>query len=67
MTSDFEVGDVVRLKSAGPWMTVVAQLGDDVVKVCWFAHGHADTGGFLAWQGPFFAEFNAAFLVRRTT
>jgi len=33
---EFERGDVVRLKSGGPKMTVAAIVGDNTVKVQWF-------------------------------
>ena len=38
--SDFKVGDVVRLKSGGPWMTVVnpQYKQEDGIFVTWFAN-----------------------------
>ncbi|AXI42835.1 YodC family protein [Sulfitobacter sp. SK011] len=33
------VGDVVRLKSGGPVMTVEATVGDGAAICCWFTHG----------------------------
>jgi uncharacterized protein YodC (DUF2158 family) len=43
----FMVGDVVRLKSGGPKMTVVEATGDGWVTCVWFnPDGKKDTGTF---------------------
>jgi uncharacterized protein YodC (DUF2158 family) len=34
--TDFKVGDVVRLKSGGPKMTIGASMKDDRVECHWF-------------------------------
>lgn len=58
MATRFEVGDVVRLRSGGPSMTVVAvDLADELVglagsptqptySTAWFAGAKRDGGGF---------------------
>jgi len=62
---DFVDGDVVRLKTGGPDMTVRAVAlsaaeGKLVVRCTWFER--ADEPG-KEWNGPFNAEFPAAMLV----
>lgn len=42
-------GAVVRLKSGGPPMTVVAITKDDFVRTLWFSEGEAFNGTFPAY------------------
>lgn len=45
----FEVGDVVRLKSGGPGMTVVGRMwGSDQLLCNWFEGVRSHTGSFPA-------------------
>ncbi|WP_395021568.1 DUF2158 domain-containing protein [Dongia sp.] len=40
MADAFKPGDLVRLKSGGPVMTVDQLVGDDGLQAMWFAYGH---------------------------
>ncbi|NPU86567.1 MAG: DUF2158 domain-containing protein [Syntrophaceae bacterium] len=51
MDSEFKIGDVVRLKSGGPKMTVTA-VHDNFVTAAWFAWSKKGEGDF-----PFDAIF----------
>jgi uncharacterized protein YodC (DUF2158 family) len=43
----FEIGDVVRLKSGGPLMTVIKLESDGQVICQWFEKNQPQTGTFL--------------------
>ena len=45
---DFKIGDIVRLKSGGPSMTVVEAAGPDIqyVSCAWFAGSRKEVGSF---------------------
>jgi uncharacterized protein YodC (DUF2158 family) len=48
MATEFEVGDIVQLKSGGPKMTVtsLSTTGSNTVYTAWFAGSKRETGGF---------------------
>lgn len=45
--ASFRVGDVVRLRSGGPAMTVECLRGGGLVDCVWFSEGHKLTTFFL--------------------
>ena len=40
MTDKHKIGDLVKLRSGGPWMTVWHRRSDEVYDVEWFAGEH---------------------------
>ena len=56
---DWEVGDVVRLTSGGPPMTVDEVINEgNAVRCVWFKMNSDDT-----WDGPYRSEFQSDDLV----